>query len=84
VALGHLGAAVRADFWEPGHIRALGRVWIVPAAEGAVADHMTIAPALRESDVPDVLAITAEAKRGFWYELFRHWAESTRRYIRVD
>jgi len=63
MTVGHLRCAVRADFSEPGKIVLHEGLRVVAAAEGAVPDEPTVAPALRGCDVPDVLVGTLHAER---------------------
>ncbi len=66
--------AVRADLAESGKIVLLDGLGVVAAAEGVVSDELTIAPALRRGDVPDVLIRTLQAKRWLGAKLFCHRA----------
>jgi hypothetical protein len=74
MGLGDLRQAVGADLAEFGQIGLQLGVRIVTAAERAVPDALTIAPALGSGDVPDVLVGTAQAQRCLWSKLFCHRA----------
>ena len=72
VALGDLCRAVRAHLAESGKLVLLNGRRVVAAALGAVSDELTVAPALRCSNVPDVLIGTLQTKRWLGAELFCH------------
>jgi hypothetical protein len=67
-----LCGAVRADFPDASKVVLLNGLRIVATAEGAVPDELTVSPALRGRDVPDVFIRTPQTKRWLGAMLFCH------------
>lgn len=72
MTLGYLRRTVRADFAEPDKVVLCEGLRVVAAAERAMPNELTVAPALRRCDVPDVLIGTFQTERWYRSKLLGH------------